>query len=385
MRRSLTIILVLCGIAIGMPQEVYADGDCAPNELFKESFNEAAAAEKSGNLALAFDAYKYAQAGYGCEGPNPYSKDAQEGWKRMGQRLGKEAEAKGNLYSNGTYTEVTGSSGLRWVVWKDVGAFYWYSQIGESDQADRVMFQFVQSKPKDLGTVKMGVIHFFQGDNGGVKNFEILRELEKEAKSNPGDKPSQTRVGRLKELEKIALKNIDEALVQEEKAYNSKQTAFEAAFSQKNKPAIESQQQLGVARDWYNLFSDLKGNKAVERAERRGDALAKNETPQSLANAKWYYSFAEDAEKVRKVTEQANRQGDAHAKKGDYATAVEYYNISDTGENEAKLNEMHSRLEKENEQKEQAKQKALQDMTKDEKKQKEFKKGQEDLEKELGF
>jgi hypothetical protein len=370
-----------------MPQEVYADGECTPSKQLKDSFNEARAVEKSGNLALAFAAYEFAQYGHSCEGPNPHSKDGQEGWKRTGQRLAKDAEAKGNFYSNGIYTEVTGPSGLRWVVWKDVGAFYWYSKIGESDQADRVMFQYVQSKPKDLGTITMGVSHFFQGDNGGVKNFEILREMEKEAKSNPGDKALQTRVGRLKELEKIALKNIDEELAQEEQAYNTKQTAFEAAFSQKNKPASESQKHVTAARYWYDLFSDLKGNKPVERAEKRGDASTKIETPQSLANAAWYYGFAEDAERVRKVIEQANRLGDVHAKKGEYATAVEYYEIghSETGENEDKINKLQSLLEKETEKKEQAKQKALQDMTKDEKKQKEFKKGQENLEKELGF
>jgi hypothetical protein len=66
---------------------------------------------------------------------------------------------------------------------------------------------------------------------------------------------------------------------------------------------------------------------------------------------------------------------------------VEYYEIghSLTGENETKINELQSRLAKESQQKEQATQKALKDMTKDDKQQKEFKKGQEDLEKELGF
>lgn len=384
MRRYLTIILVLCGISIGMPQEVYADGECTPNKQLKDSFNEAAAAEKSGNLALAFDAYKFAQGGYGCEGPNPLSKDAQEGWKRTGQRLAKEAEAKGNFYSNGIYTEVTGSSGLRWVVWKDVGAFYWYSQIGDSTGADRVMFKFAQSRPKDLDASRTALGHFSQGLDGVVNNAETLRDLEKQAKSNAGDKTLQERVGYLKELEKIVSKNIDEALIQEEKAYN-RYNRKETVLGQG--PIEESLRHLSVARDWYNLFGDPKANKVTERAEKRGDAMMQDERPKPLTQAKEYYELAGDSAKIRKLTDQANRLGDAAAKKGDYATAVAYYYIghSDTGENEDKIKEMQSRLEKENEKKEQAKQKALQEMNKDEKKQKEFKKGQEDLEKELGF
>ena len=394
MIRHITIILVLCSISIGVPHRVDADGDCTPNKQLKESFNEAVAAEKSGNLPLAFNAYKFAGGGYGCEGPNPSSKEAQEGWKRTGQRLAQEAEAKGNFYSDGSYTKAPGSSDPYRVVRKDAGAFQWYSQIsesagafqwysqiGESAGADRVMSQFVRSKPTDIETFRIGVVHFFQGFNGGVNNAETLRDLEKQAKSNPGDKALQEKVGYLKELEKIALRNIDEELVQEEKAFNKKEMPFE----QKNKPVIESREHLIVARDWYNLFSDLKGNKAVERAQKRGDALTKDEKPQSLANARDYYHLAEDDQKVRKVTEQANRLGDAHAKKSDYATAVAYYYISETGENEGKIKEMESRLGKENEKKEQEKQKALQEMMKDKNKQKEFKKGQEDLEKELGF
>ena len=381
MRRYFAIILFLCGLSIGMPHRVDADGDCTPNKLLKESFNEAVAAEKNGNLPLAFSTYKFAQTGYGCEGPNPSSKEAQEGWKRTGHRLGQEAETKGNFYSDGSYMKVPSSSDPYRVVWKDVGAFQWYSQIGESVAADRMMSQFVRSRTKDIEAFRIGVIHFFQGFNGGVNNAETLRDLEKQAKSNPGDKALQEKIGYLKELEKIALRNIDEELVQEEKAFNKKEMPFE----QKNKPVMESREHLIVARDWYNLFSDLKQNKAVERAEKRGDTLTKDEKPQSLANAKDYYRLADDDPKVRKVTDQANRLGDAHAKKGDYATAVAYYYISDTGENEAKINEMESRLEKENEKKEQEKQKAIQEMTKDKNKQKEFKKGQEELEKELGF
>ncbi len=386
MSRHLTIILALC-LSISMPLAVFADGECTPSKQLKDAFNEAAAAEKSGNPALAFEAYTIAKGGHSCEGPNPLSKNAQEGWTRTGQALAKAAEAKGNLYSSGTSTDVTGASGLSWRVWKNVGAFYWYNRIGETDQADRVMFLFVQSKPQDLETFRTGVTHFYQGFQGGASHAETLRKLEQEAKANRGDKPLQIKVGRLKEFEKIAFKNIDAELAQEDQAFTTKQTTFEAAFSQNNRPVSESQKHVTAAREWYNLFSDLKANKAVQRAEKRGDTLTKIETPQSLANAHWYYKFAEDAKKSTRVTDQANRLGDAAAKKGEYQTAVDYYEIghSETGENEGKINKLQALLEKEAEQKKQAQQKVLQDMTKDDKQQQEFKKGQEDLEKELGF
>lgn len=381
MRRYLAIIVVLCDLLAGMSHRVDADGDCTPNRHLRESFNEAVTAEKSGNLALAFGAYEFARGGFGCDGPNLYSKEAQEGWKRVGHRLGQEAETKGNFYSHGSYTKVPSSSNPYRAVLKDAGAFQWYSQTGESEAADRVMSQFVRSRTKDIEAFKIGVDHFSLEFPGDMNNAEALRDLEKQARSNPGDKALQVKIGYLKELENIALRNIDEELVQEEKAFNKKEMPFE----QKNKPVMESLEHLIIARDWYNLFGDLRQNKAVERAEKRGDVLSKDDKPQSLANARDYYGFAEDGEKARKVIEKANRLGDAHAKKGDYATAMAYYYISDTGENEARIKEMESRLEKENEKKEQDRQRAIKEMMKNENKQKEFKKGQEELEKELGF
>jgi len=395
MRSYLPIILVLFGISIGMPQEVYADGVCTPNKEFNESFKDGAAAEKAGNFALAFAAYHVARdkEGVSCEGPNQISKDAQAGWKRTGQRLAKEAEAKGNLYSEGTYTKVTTEAtrsfgpDFYWAVWTDVGAFQWYTRIDESAEADRVMFRFAQSKPKDYDTVGTALAHFLtpgQPVNVNADFAETFLEMEKQGKSNPGDQQLQRKVGYVKELQKIAFKNVDEALVQEEKAY-SRYNRKETVLGQG--PIDESLQHLSVARDWYDLFSNLKINKVARPAENRGDAMMQDERPKSFSYARQYYGLGGHSEKIKELTEQANKLGNAAAKKNEYATAVKYYEIghSDTGENEGKINELQSRLEKENEKKEQAKQKALQDMTKDEKQQKEFKKGQEELEKELGF
>lgn len=395
MRSYLRVILVLFGIAIAMPQEVYADGVCTPNKEFNGPFKDAAAAEKAGNLALAFAAYDGARDKdrVSCDGPTQIIKDAQAGWKRTGQRLAKEAEANGNLYSYGSSTkvttEVTRSIGpdFYWAVWKDAGAFQWYSWIDESAEADRVMFRFAQSKPKDYDIFGTALAHFLTPGmpvNVNTDYAEPFLELEKQAKSNPKDQQLQRTVGYVKELQKIAFKNVDEALVQEEKAY-SKYNRKETVLGQG--PIDESLKHLSVARNWHDLFSDQKANKVAELAGKRGDAMMQDERPNTFSYARQYYGLGNHSEKIKKLTVQANRLGDAAAKKNEYATAVKYYEIghSDTGENEDKINKMQALLEKETEKKEQLKQKAMQEMTKDDKQQKEFKKGQDDLEKELGF
>jgi hypothetical protein len=151
------------------------------------------------------------------------------------------------------------------------------------------------------------------------------------------------------------------------------------------KPIEESQQHLSVGRSWYKLFGDPKADKVPGRAEKRGDAMMQDERPKSLSYAKGYYELGDFSEKIQMLTGRANALGDAQAKKGDYTTAMSYYYISDTGENEGKINEMASRLEKETERKKQKSEKSVRETIKDEKKQKEFKKEQEEMEKELGF
>jgi hypothetical protein len=375
------------GFLILAPQEGYADGECTPLKTLKELHAEGVAAEESGNLPLAFEAYQFASYGSGCEGPNPASKDAEEGWKRTGRRLAQEAEAKGNLYAHGNYKEVKNAGGYTLVQWNGRGAFQWYERMnqltfgGEAAAMDRVMFKYIQSKPKDLDAFQTAVHHFFQG-NSGDHNAAALQDLGKKAASNPGDKTLQERFRQMKELEKIAFKNIDEQLAQEDAAFHQKpKTGPLVPLSERNRPFTESMGHLATTRDWYNQINDPKMNKAAERARKRGEESSKVETPLSVANARSYFAFAED-DRVQRVMEQANRLGDAHAKKGDYKTAEEFYVIS---ENEAKIAEMQSRLEEEYQKKQKGMEKAVQEMIKDDKQQKNFKKEQEDLEKELGF
>jgi hypothetical protein len=100
-----------------------------------------------------------------------------------------------------------------------------------------------------------------------------------------------------------------------------------------------------------------------------------------------YYDLGNLSEKLKRLTSEANKLGDAAAGRGEYAAAIDYYEIghSLTSENEDKINRLQGLLESKNQEKAEASEKAIKEMTKDERQKKEFKKGQEDLEKELGL
>jgi hypothetical protein len=385
MNRSLTIVLVLSAILIVIPRAGWPDGECTPNALHRDTFNTALAAEKSGNLPLAFSAFDFAQGKYGCDGPNPSAQTAAEGRKRTGLALAKAAEANGRLHAYGSVESVGKPGGLRLNQRNGDGAFQWYREVGETADADRVMFRWAQSTPTNPNTFRTALEHFLgEGRTGGENRPETFPEMEKFATSTPGDQQLQRTVGYLKDLQKIALKNVDDALASENTAYGGYKKG-ETVIGQS--PVEDSINHLGFARDWCDLFGHPRAATLAERAGKRGDAMMQDERPKSYWQAKQYYDLGHLPDRIKKLTAQANKLGDAAAKKGEYAWAVEYYEIghSVTGENEAKINELQSRLTEESQQKERATQKALKDMTKDDKQQKDFKKGQEDLEKELGF
>jgi hypothetical protein len=386
MTRRLAIALMLGGLLIGTPQPAWPDGECTPNAQLAGAFKDATAAEQSGHLSLAVSAFQFASGKYGCDGPNPSAAAADEGWKRAALKLAKDAEAKGAFYASGTTETVTRPNGLRFNPWKGVGAFQWYQQINASADADRVMFRYAQSRPKDQHVFSTARAHFFQQGQAGAPNDppETFPEMERLAAASPGDRQLQRTVGYLKELRKIALANIAEALGLEEKAY-ARYNPSETVMGES--PVDESLRHLGLAREWYDLFGDPKANTVADRAAKRGDALRPDERPRSYTWAMRYYELGARSDKLKTLTAQANKLGDAAAKQGELADAVKYYEIghAQTGENEATINELQARLAKEGERREQAAQKQQKELHKDEKQKEEFKKGQQDLEKELGF
>jgi hypothetical protein len=386
MTRRLAIALMLGGLLIGTPQPAWPDGECTPNAQLAGAFKDATAAEQSGNLPLAVSAFQFASGKYGCDGPNPSAAAAEEGWKRAVLKLAKDAEAKGTFYASGTTEAVTRPNALQLNLWKGVGAFQWYQQVNASADADRVMFRYAQSHPKDQNVFSTARAHFFQQGQASAPNNppETFPEMEQLAAATPGDQQLQRTVGYLKDLRKISLANIAEALGLEETAfarYNPNETVMGES------PVDVSLRHLGLAREWYDLFGDPKVNTVAERAGIRGDALRQDERPRSYTWAMRYYELGALPDKLKTLTAQANKLGDAAAKQGELADAVKYYEIghSQTGENEAKINELQARLAKEGERREQAAQKQQKEMHKDEKQREEFKKGQQDLEKELGF
>jgi hypothetical protein len=204
-------------------------------------------------------------------------------------------------------------------------AFDWYQAAGLEADADRVMLKRANANPDDTNAVGNAIEHFKRRNNEA----------------------------RVKELRGLAARNVDKWLAAEDKAFAARQ---------------ESRDELGRARDWV-YYAGSGSGKVAERAEKRGDALAADDARRSVENAIAYYEFAEKPQKARSVRDKARKLGDAHAGKGEYKLAVEFYNIAGD----------HARaaaLEKKSEAEKQKAESARQDK---------FKKDQQSLEKELGL
>jgi HEAT repeats len=174
----------------------------------------------------------------------------------------------------------------------------------------------------------------------------------------------------LKELEKRASDNGETALTREERVFSS---MINAKIVDAEQP---SRNELELARRWFAFFGGAKDRKVVERSEKRGDFLALDERePRALQAAILYYELAENPRKIENTKGKANSLGDAYAKKDDLKKAIAYYEVA---ENNAKIDELSSLQEA-------RQKKALKEMEKDETQQKQFKKEQDELEKELGF
>ena len=61
----------------------------------------------------------------------------------------------------------------------------------------------------------------------------------------------------------------------------------------------ESFKELGEAKDWFYYVGEGAAKKAHERAEQRGDVLAREDYRVALENALHYYNFADAKQKAR--------------------------------------------------------------------------------------
>jgi len=224
--------------------------------------------------------------------------------KRIGLQLGQQEEKQGRL----------------------AAAFDWYKNSRNDAEADRVKMKQVDASPRDHNLVSGAIDHFRYKNNDA----------------------------RVAELRKLAAKNADLELANEEKAFAARKESFD---------------ELGKAKDWFYLVGESADKKVRERAEQRGDTLAKEDIYRHLENAKRYYSIAEAKQKEKTLQDKAMRLAQEHEKKGEINQARDFYSLAGAS---AKGNELQERSE-------------AQHKKSEEKRQKQFKKGQDDLEKELGM
>ena len=203
-------------------------------------------------------------------------------------------------------------------------AFEWYARAQSPADAGRMQRKLVDAKPDDINTLSHAIDYF-------VHQQDSAQEKAMRAR---------------------ALNNVDKALAAEEKSF--------ASFTK------DSLQELGLARDW--AYSAQAGKDRIQaRAAKRGDTLAAEEGRKFLNLALSYYSVAEQPDKAQKVRDKARVLAKQHESKGE--GAAEYYVIAgDSGKASA--------VQKQTEAREQQV---------EESRKKTFKKGQDDLEKSLGF
>jgi hypothetical protein len=203
-------------------------------------------------------------------------------------------------------------------------AFDWYKGSHNDAEADRVKMKQVNASPRDRQLVSDAISYF--GSNST----------------------------RAAELRQLAAKNGDLELANEEKAFAARKESFD---------------ELEKARDWFYLVGESSTKKIRERAEQRGDTLAKEDIIRHLENAKRYFEIAEAKKKEQALKDKALRLAQEHEKKGEITQATDFYSLAGDS---AKGNELQAKSE-------------AQHKKSEDKRQKQFKKGQDDLEKELGL
>jgi hypothetical protein len=205
-------------------------------------------------------------------------------------------------------------------------AFDWYKGSGNGAEADRIKMKQVETNSRDRNLVSGAIDHFKYKNNDS----------------------------RVAELRQLAAKNASLELANEEKAFAARKESF---------------QELGNAKDWFYLVGEGTDKKVRERAEQRGDTLAKEDIFRHLENAKRYFGIADAKSKDAALKDKALRLAQAHEKKGEITQAQNFYSLAGAS---AKGNELQERAD-------------AQYKKSEDKRQKQFKKGQGDLEKELGL
>lgn len=218
-------------------------------------------------------------------------------------------------------------------------AKYFHAAESFADE-DRVMMKYARSAPTNIKVFATAFGYFDRDRHDGHSESDI-RKLKAIASAAAA----------------AELKKEDAAFARVSASHANSITAIS-----------ESRKHLEIARDWLRFVPEQMKDVSA-RAVQRGDKFAAEDGRESLRTALDYYGFAENPGKEKSVRNKARRLGDEHAKKGETLVAVDFYRIAgDTDKADA--------LDKRSKQ-ERAKV--------EQKRQKNFKKESDDLEKELGF
>lgn len=314
-----------------------ADIDCRGNavqnekrlaEEYRKSLSKAESAERAGKLKEAETLLLGTHfEDLGCAG-DFYKESATYTTmlKRVTTHLGQQAEKQGKLAEAFDYYDR--SSGIAIYQINSAGKFDFSKPAAPSyTDAERVKMKQVNASPHDRKLIGDAMAYF-----KGINNKE-----------------------RVTGLQQLALKNADLELANEEKAFAARKESFT---------------ELDIARSWLYLTGDQTTKKVRERAERRGDTLLSQEdTLRHLENARRYFDFAEAKQKIKAVKDKAMRLAQEHEKKGETNQARDFYSLAGASD---KGNALQERSD-------------VQHQKSEQKRQKQFTKGQGDLEKELGL
>ncbi|HWQ94934.1 MAG TPA: hypothetical protein VN418_05480 [Gammaproteobacteria bacterium] len=243
-------------LLMGFSAVVVADdicGDSTGQAQIAARDAEVARAEKSGNKAQVFLAYRGA-LGAECASSGLVAR-ARANLPKLGQELAAKAEADGVLYSK----EPPRADGK-------TSAFAWFEASGNFAEADRVMLKVVHAKPEDIELFK------------AAWNVESL--------SGRGNYKSS--VGYRQELEKIAKTSAAKLMSLEEQ--DAKGLTADAGTL--GTSAHASLGKLQSAAGWMQFLPE--GDKPAKvRAEQRGDTIMKRGDAGLMgAAAIGYYQFA---------------------------------------------------------------------------------------------
>lgn len=191
------------------------------------------------------------------------------------------------------------------------------------------------------------------------------RALLKHVKANAGDYKVVSEAARwfeqhgnqsnLRETRAVAKDSGEKTLATEEKAFATRQLSM---------PELEK------ARDWLEIVGE--GKRALARADQRGDTLLGQGAFSQVERAFDYYNFSGNQQKRKNAEARARKLGDEHAGQGQARIAAQFYDLAgDTGKSDALMKKIDAQSEKSEKS--------------EGKRQDQFKKDQQSLEKALGL